>query len=264
MLGQRFVRNLVLMNACLFQVSLTASASQIALEGEKKEIVESVEAHRQELIRISDQVWAHAEIALREEASAEVLAAYLESQGFTLRRGVAGMPTAFVAEYGAGAPVIGIMGEYDALPGLSQKVSSVKEPLEEGAAGHGCGHNLFGAASAGAAVAVKEAIAAHRFAGTIRFYGTPAEEDIGGKVYMVKAGLFDDVDVALAWHPLTKNEADIQSSQAIVDFKVNFFGKTAHAAFDPWNGRSALDGLDLLIHALNLMREHVRPSVRIH
>jgi aminobenzoyl-glutamate utilization protein B len=203
-------------------------------------------------------------VALREEKSAEILASYLEMQGFAVERGVADMPTAFVAEYGSGKPVIGIMGEYDALPGLSQKVSASKEPLEEGAPGHGCGHNLFGAASAGAAVAVKEAIEANDFEGTIRFYGTPAEEDIGGKIFMVRAGLFDDVDVALAWHPYYESEADVQSSQAIVDFKVEFTGKTAHAAADPWNGRSALDGLDVLMHALNLMREHVRPTVRIH
>ncbi len=245
-------------------VTSAGDASQVAYQETKQQVVESVEAHRQELTDLSDQVWSHAEIALREAKSAEVLAAYLEKQGFTVERGVADMPTAFIAEYGSGKPVIGIMGEYDALPGLSQKVSPTKEPLEEGAGGHGCGHNLFGAAAAGAAVAVKEAIEANSMAGTIRFYGTPAEEDIGGKIYMVKAGLFDDVDVALAWHPSSKNEADIQSSQAIVDFKVEFFGKTAHAAFDPWNGRSALDGLDILMHALNLMREHVRPTVRIH
>jgi aminobenzoyl-glutamate utilization protein B len=156
------------------------------------------------------------------------------------------------------------MGEYDALPGLSQKVSPAKEALEEDAPGHGCGHNLFGAASAGAAVAVKEAMDADGFEGTIRFYGTPAEEDIAGKVFMVKAGLFEDVDVALAWHPAPVNMVSTQSSLATVDFKVVFTGRTAHAAADPWNGRSALDGLDVLIHSLNLMREHVRPTVRIH
>jgi aminobenzoyl-glutamate utilization protein B len=250
--------------AAVFLVLTVTGTAQVAHKETKERIVNSVETHRDELISLSDQVWEYAEIALREEKSAELLASYLEKQGFTVERGVAGMPTAFIAEYGSGAPVIGIMGEYDALPGLSQKVSPTKEPLEEGAAGHGCGHNLFGAASVGAAVAVKEAMESNRFAGTIRFYGTPAEEDIGGKIFMVKAGLFDDVDVALAWHPASRNEADIQSSQAIVDFKVEFFGKAAHAAFDPWNGRSALDGLDLLIHALNLMREHVRPTVRIH
>jgi aminobenzoyl-glutamate utilization protein B len=180
------------------------------------------------------------------------LADYAEQQGFKVGRGVAGMPTAFVASYGEGRPIIGIMGEYDALPGLSQKAVPSREILTEGAPGHGCGHNLFGAASLGAAVAIKEAIAAGQLAGTIRFYGTPAEESVGGKVYMVRAGLFKDVDVALAWHPDTENRPDTQGGQAIVDMVVEFKGKTSHAAFDPWNGRSALDGLELFTHARSL------------
>ncbi len=230
----------------------------------KQAAVESIEAESDALAELADRIWEYAETALRERRSAAVLSDYLEGKGFRVQRGVAGMPTAFVAEYGSGRPVIGILGEYDALPGLSQKAQPEKEPLEAGAGGHGCGHNLFGPASAGAAVALRELIEAGRLTGTVRFYGTPAEEAVGGKVYMVKAGLFDDVDAALAWHPNTENEADVQSSQAIADFKVDFFGRAAHAAFDPWNGRSALDGADLFIHALNLMREHVKPTVRIH
>jgi len=181
-----------------------------------------------------------------------------------VERGVAGMPTAFVATYGEGTPIIAILGEYDALPGISQKAQPTKEPLQAGAPGHGCGHNLFGAASLGAAVAVKELIAAGKLHGTVRFYGTPAEESVGGKLYMIREGLFKDVDVVLAWHPSDETKADTQSSQAMVDFMVEFRGRTAHAAFDPWNGRSALDGLEIFTHALNMMREHVRPSVRIH
>jgi aminobenzoyl-glutamate utilization protein B len=253
-----------LFSLLVFLIIGNVTDAQIAHENTKKQVVESVESHRAELIDVSDTLWKCAEIALREEKSAEALASYLEKEGFAVRRGVAEMPTAFVAEYGSGKPVIGIMGEYDALPGLSQKVSATKEPLEEGAPGHGCGHNLFGAASAGAAVAVKEAMLANGFEGTVRFYGTPAEEDIAGKVFMVKAGLFNDVDVALAWHPAPVNIVNTQSSLATVDFKVDFTGRTAHAAADPWNGRSALDGLDVLMHALNLMREHVKPTVRIH
>jgi aminobenzoyl-glutamate utilization protein B len=202
--------------------------------------------------------------ALRETRSSKLLADYAEKQGFQVERGVAGMPTAFLATYGEGRPVIGIMGEYDALPGLSQKAQTVKEPLEEGAGGHGCGHNLFGAASLGAAVAIKELIDAEKLQGTIRFYGTPAEESVGGKLYMVREGLFDDVDVALAWHPSNEIRADTKSSQALVDFVVEFRGQAAHAAYDPWNGRSALDALELFTHALNQMREHVRPTVRMH
>jgi aminobenzoyl-glutamate utilization protein B len=201
---------------------------------------------------------------LRETRSAELLADYAEQQGFRVQRGVAGMPTAFVATYGEGRPVIGILGEYDALPGISQKAQPTKEAYEAGAAGHGCGHNLFGAGSMGAAVAIKELIQAGELSGTIRFYGTPAEEAVGGKVYMAREGLFDDLDVALAWHPSDETQADTESTQALIDFVVEFEGKAAHAAFDPWNGRSAVDAMELFTDGINMMREHVRPTVRIH
>lgn len=230
----------------------------------KQEAVASIEKHRAELIALSDQIWGYAETALRETRSSKVLADYAEQQGFEVKRGVAGLPTAFVASYGQGRPIIGILGEFDALPGISQKAQSVKEPLETGAAGHGCGHNLFGAASLGAATAIKELIAAGKLKGTIRFYGTPAEEAVGGKVYMARDGLFNDLDVCLAWHPDDHTHADTQSSQAIVTFVVEFKGKAAHAAADPWNGRSALAGLEFFTTGLNRMREFVRPSVRMH
>ena len=233
-------------------------------DAKKKEAAASVDRHRAELVGLSDQIWRFAETALREKRSAALLADYAERQGFRVQRGVAGMPTAFVASYGEGSPVIGILGEYDALPGISQKAASTKEALEAGAAGHGCGHNLFGAASLGAAVAVKELIAAGKLKGTVRFYGTPAEESVGGKLYMAREGLFDDLDVCLAWHPGDKVQADTEGTQAIVDVLVEFKGKAAHAAFDPWNGRSAVDALELFTHALNMAREHVRPTVRIH
>src|SRR6185503_15827830 len=163
--------------------------------------VASIEKHKDELTNLSDQIWAFAETALRETRSSKALADYAEKQGFEVKRGVAGMPTAFIATYGQGRPLIGVLGEFDALPGISQKASPVKEALEAGAPGHGCGHNLFGAASLGAALAIKELIQAGRLKGTIRFYGTPAEEDVGGKVYMAREGLFSDLDVCLAWHP---------------------------------------------------------------
>ena len=230
----------------------------------KQAAVASIDRQASEMIQLSDQIWAFAEIALRETRSAAVLADYAEAQGFEVERGVAEMPTAFVASYGKGRPIIGIMGEYDALPGISQKAQTAKEALEEGAAGHGCGHNLFGPASLTAAVAIKELIAAGDLEGTIRFYATPAEENIGGKVYMLRAGLFDDVDVALAWHPDFTNTAETAGSQAMASLAVEFRGRTAHAAFDPWNAHSALDGVELFTHGINLMREHVRPSVRMH
>ncbi len=226
--------------------------------------LQSIDRHTAELIKLSDQVWAFAETALRETRSAKVLADYAQKQGFKVERGVSQMPTAFVATYGSGKPVIGIMGEYDALPGISQKASPVKEALAEGAAGHGCGHNLFGAASLGAALAIKEQIQAGKLKGTIKFFGTPAEEDIGGKVYMARDGLFDDVDVMLAWHPGEESQADTTSSQAMVSLSVEFFGKAAHAAGDPWNGRSAVDALELFTHGVNMMREHIKPTSRMH
>jgi len=156
------------------------------------------------------------------------------------------------------------MGEYDALPGLSQKAVAERTPLVEGAAGHGCGHNLFGAASLGAAVAIKEQIAAGQLRGTVIFFGTPAEEDYSGKVYMARDGLFKGVDALLAWHPSDETQADMVSSQAMVDLAVEFRGRSAHAASDPWNGRSAVDALELFTHGVNLMREHVRPTSRMH
>jgi aminobenzoyl-glutamate utilization protein B len=224
----------------------------------------SIDAHRREVVDLSLQVWRFAETALQETRSAKVLADYAEKQGFRVTRGVAGMPTAFMAEFGTGKPIIGILGEYDALPGISQKAETAPAPLEAGAAGHGCGHNLFGAGSLAAAMAVKELIAAGRLSGTVRFYGTPAEESVGGKIYMIRAGLFKDLDICLAWHPAQKVEADAKSSQALVDMRVEFHGRAAHAAFDPWNGRSAVDALELFTHGVNMLREHVRPSVRMH
>ncbi|NWG12426.1 MAG: amidohydrolase [Acidobacteria bacterium] len=251
---------IVLMVAVLLPATSTAQAPSPA----KRRAVDLVDRLAPDLIALSDRVWALAETALKETQSAGLLSDYLERQGFRVERGVAGMPTAFVATYGSGAPVIGVLGEYDALPGLSQKASPQKGPLAPGAPGHGCGHNLLGAASLGAATAVKRLIEAGELQGTVRFYGTPAEEAVGGKVYMVRDGLFRDLDVCLAWHPADRTEADMFGGQALVDLAVEFRGKTAHAAFDPWNGRSAGDAAEAFTHGVNLLREHVRPSVRMH
>src|SRR5210317_802969 len=231
---------------------------------QKKEIVASIERHQDKLIEISDEIWAHAETAFQEDESAKLLADYAEAQGFKVERGVAGMPTAFVATYGSGKPIISVLGEFDALPGLSQKAEQNKNPLNEGAAGHGCGHNMFGAGSLGAAVAIKELIESGKIKGTIKFFGTPSEEKFFGKIWMVREGLWDDVDVNLSWHPAAQTEADVQSSLALVDFKVEFFGQTAHASADPWNGRSASDALEIYTTGINYYREHVKPTVRIH
>jgi len=160
--------------------------------------------------------------------------------------------------------VIGILGEFDALPGISQKASPKKEPLVPGGAGHGCGHNMFGTASLGAAVAIKKLIEQGKIKGTVKFFGTPAEEKFFGKLWMARGGLFDDLDVCLDWHPADNTEADVQTTLALVDFKVEFFGQAAHASGDPWNGRSASDALELYTHGINAYREHIKPTVRIH
>jgi len=238
--------------------------SQKSTLQKKQDVLKSVENHQQELIALSDDIWAYAETALMEHKSSKDLADYAEAQGFTVERNVADLPTAFIASYGSGKPIIGIMGEYDALPGLSQKAQTTKEALEHDAPGHGCGHNMFGPGSLGAAIAIKELIEAGELKGTIRFYGTPAEEDLAGKVYMARAGVFNDLDVCLDWHPSYLNEASVQSSQAVTDFSINFKGKSAHAAADPWNGRSALDAAEFFTTGINSLREHVKPSVRMH
>jgi aminobenzoyl-glutamate utilization protein B len=230
----------------------------------KKAVIQSVEQHKESLIKLSDSVWALAETAFEEQGSAKILADYAEAQGMNVTRGVAGIPTAFTATYGSGQPVISILGEYDALPGISQKASPEKEALNPGAAGHGCGHNLFGAASLGAAIAIKEQIESGKLKGTVKFLGTPSEEKYFAKIWMVQAGLWDDVDVNVSWHPGAQTEADVQSSLALVDFKVEFYGQAAHASGDPWNGRSASDALELYTTGINYYREHIKPTLRIH
>ncbi len=230
----------------------------------KKAVIAAIDAHKENLIKLSDSIWEFAETAFNESKSAEVLAAYAEKNGLMVTRGVADIPTAFTATYGSGKPVISILGEFDALPGLSQKTVPVKDPIATGAPGHGCGHNLFGAASLGAAIAIKERIEAGKIQGTVKFLGTPAEEKFFAKVWMVKAGLWDDVDVNISWHPGASIEADVQSSLSLIDFIVEFYGQAAHASGDPWNGRSASDALELYTTGINYYREHIRPTSRIH
>ena len=244
-------------------LSLTAASAQ-KMNSNKKAIIASVEAHKEQLIKISDSIWALAETAFNESGSSKILADYAEKNGLKVTRGVADIPTAFTATYGSGKPVISILGEFDALPGISQKASPVKEPYEVGAAGHGCGHNMFGTSSLGAAIAIKELMEAGEIKGTVKFLGTPAEEKYFAKVWMVKAGLWDDVDVNVSWHPSAGIEADVQSGLSLIDFIVEFYGQTAHASADPWNGRSASDALELYTTGINYYREHILPTSRIH
>lgn len=248
----------------LLLLFLTVSISAQKMTNSKKAVIASVEKHKAELIKISDAIWAAAETAFQETESSKILADYAEKNGMTVTRGVADIPTAFKATYGSGKPVISILGEFDALPGISQKAQPEKEPYEEGAAGHGCGHNMFGTSSLGAAIAIKEQMEAGKLKGTIKFLGTPAEEKFFAKVWMVKAGLWDDVDVNLSWHPSADIEADVQSGLSLIDFIVEFEGQAAHASMDPWNGRSASDALELYTTGINYYREHILPSSRIH
>lgn len=214
--------------------------------------------------RLSDQIWSFAELGYREVKSARLLADTLQQAGFRVERGVAGIPTAFVGNYGAGAPVIAILGEYDALPGLSQQVEPQKQPVIEGGNGHGCGHNLLGVGALAAAMALKEAIEAGDAIGTVRYYGCPAEENGTGKAFMARAGLFDDVDVALTWHPSMLNGSFTLNLLANLSVKFKFYGQAAHAAADPHNGRSALDAVELMNVGVNYLREHIITDARVH
>ncbi len=230
----------------------------------KEEVISWVDGEKNNLISMSDEIWAHAELAFEEVESVKVLADYASANGMKVDMGVANIPTAFVASYGQGSPVIGILGEYDALPGISQKAVPNKDPLEEGGGGHGCGHNLFGVGSLAAAVSIKNLIAEGKLKGTVKFYATPAEEKYFGKLFMAREGLFDDLDVCLDWHPSAETSSNVQSSLALVDFIVEFYGQAAHASADPWNGRSASDGLEIYTTGINFLREHIKPTVRIH
>ncbi len=230
----------------------------------KQAAIQSVQKQFNDLRTLSDKIWSYEETAFNEVKSSKDLAAYATSKGFRVVEGIGGIPTAFTAEYGSGSPVIGILGEFDALPGLSQKTVPHKAPLNEGGAGHGCGHNLFGVASMGAATAIKELIEAGKLKGTIRFYGTPAEEKFFGKLWMIRSGAFADVDMVMDWHPSGETKAEVQKGLALVDFMVEYYGQAAHASGDPWNGRDASDGLELFTTGINYYREHVKPTVRIH
>ena len=214
---------------------------------------------------VSGKIWSFSETALQETKSSALLAGVLEKEGFRVTRGVAGMPTAFVASAGSGEPVVGILAEYDALPGLSQEAGVPrKTPLSAGAPGHGCGHNLLGTAAVAAAVAANRERVARKLPGTIRVFGTPAEEQLLGKPFMLRDGAFAGTDAVLAWHPADANYVATKPYLAISAVDVEFFGKTAHAAMNPWLGRSALDAVEIFDHALALMREHVLPTARLH
>ncbi len=230
-----------------------------------EDIIHSINDHKDNFEDVALKIWEFAELGYQEIKSSNKLAKSLENEGFKIEKGVAGIPTAFIAEFNNGGPVIGILGEFDALPGLAQTNSPFKEVIDNSTgAGHACGHHLFGAASAWAAVAVKEWLVKNNIKGTIRFYGTPAEEGGSGKVYMVREGLFNDVDVVLHWHPDDNNSANSRTSNANKSARFTFNGISAHAAGSPEQGRSALDGVEAMNHMVNMMREHIPQESRIH
>ncbi|MEO1998147.1 MAG: amidohydrolase, partial [Planctomycetaceae bacterium] len=234
------------------------------LRDTQKTALAKVDGLTETIKSVNQQIWRLAEVGLQETRSAALLSDELESAGFKLQRGIAGMPTAFMASYGSGRPIIGLLAEYDALPGMSQAVAPFRKSIEPQAAGHACGHSGLGAGSLGAILAVKSAMEQHKIPGTIRLYGTPAEETVIGKVYMLLAGEFRDLDVCLHWHPASRNEAWSGSSKALVSAKFHFAGTAAHAAGSPESGRSALDAVELMNVGVNYMREHVKEDARFH
>jgi aminobenzoyl-glutamate utilization protein B len=228
-----------------------------------KSILKDIDNDGEAYSKIAQQIWSYAEMGYQEEQSSALLQKTLADQGFEIETGVAEIPTAFVARYGSGQPVIAILGEYDALPGLSQQAVPYKSS-NNGKAGHACGHHLFGTASAAAAISIKNYLEKEGKSGTVKFYGCPAEEGGSGKVYMTRAGLFDDVDVALHWHADNKNAASVRPALANKSAKFRFYGISAHAAGAPEKGRSALDAVEAMNAMVNMMREHVSESTRIH
>lgn len=229
-----------------------------------KTAVAYIEQKKNLITSISDKIWEYAEVGLHEDKSAELLAQSLEAEGFTVQRGVAGMPSALVASWGSGHPVIGFLGEYDALPGLSQKAVPFKEEAVPGAAGHGCGHNLLGAGAFGAVIGLKQEVQARGIQCTIKYFGCPAEENFSGKAFMARDGLFNDCDACLTWHPGHLNQVSTGSSLAVSSMNIIFHGIASHASGDPYNGRSALDALMLMSMGVEFLREHMSPKARIH
>ena len=231
---------------------------------EKDGIISYLNQETAELTNLAKDIWDHPQIGLQETYASKKIADELERAGFSVKRDIGTVHTAFVASWGTGEPIIGILGEFDALPGLSQKVSAKKEAIEQGGPGHGCGHNLLGVGSLGAALALKQTMEKNGVKGTIRYYGCPAEETLVGKVFMARAGVFDDLDAAVSWHPMNANTLWAGSSLAMNSFKLNFHGVSAHAAASPEQARSALDGVILTDVGVNYLREHIVQEARIH
>jgi aminobenzoyl-glutamate utilization protein B len=251
--------------AGLAAILLPSAVSAQITETERTAIGSNVDRRAPVLAETAKAIWDLAEVGYQETRSSALLQAQLKAAGFTVTPGIAGMPTAFVASFKAGAgPVIAILAEFDALPGLAQTATPARAAIAGQGAGHACGHNIFGAASVTAAIAVKEWMQANRIAGELRVFGSPAEEGGSGKVYLVRAGLFDDVAATLHWHPGDTNRVSVGKSQANISGKFRFHGLSSHASAAPDKGRSALDGVEIMNVATNYLREHIPASTRIH
>lgn len=249
-----------LLACCLALAPLASLPAQTT----KQDVVQKIDASKSTYADIAMKIWGYAEVGYQETKSSALLQEQLKKEGFEVKNGVAGIPTAFVASYGSGHPILAVLGEFDALPGVAQAAVPERSPIAGQIAGHACGHHLFGAASAQAAAAIKDWMKATGQKGTLRFYGCPAEEGGSGKIYMVRAGLFDDVDAVLHWHAADRNEITMASSLANKSAKFRFHGIAAHAAQSPERGRSALDAVEAMDNMVNMMREHVPDTTRIH
>ena len=261
------MRKLIIL-ACLLQVSVGFAQKKklVAPSNEplKTESMKMLDGGYEQYKQVAMQIWNHAELGYKEVKSTALLQETLKKEGFSVEAGVADIPTSFVATYGSGQPVIGILAEFDALPGLAQEAVPEKKSIEGKAGGHACGHHLFGAASVAAGISIKKLIEEKKLKGTIKVFGCPAEEGGSGKVYMVRAGLFNDVDVAIHWHPGAENGVTMTSALANSSAKFRFYGLSAHAAGAPDRGRSSLDAVESMNYMVNLMREHIPQETRIH
>lgn len=257
------MQKIILFFAALLVVGVT-NAQTKNTEVLKDQAIKDLQGKYDDYKKIALQIWNYAEVGYKEVKSSALHQKTLSDNGFIVEAGVADIPTSFVATYGSGKPVIGILAEFDALPGLAQNATSEKSTIEGQNAGHGCGHHLFGTASVAAAIELKKLMAEGKLKGTIKLYGCPAEEGGSGKVYMVRAGLFNNVDVVIHWHPGNDNEVTMTSALANSSAKFRFHGLSAHAAAAPERGRSALDGVESMNYMVNMMREHIPQETRIH
>ena len=257
----------LIISCCVLSFSSMAQKKKTAtspLDNAKKSSAASIDSRYSTYKDVALQIWNFSELGYKEVKSSALLKGLLEKEGFQVESGVAGIPTAFVATYGSGSPVIGILAEYDALPGLSQQAVPEKKPAEGRQSGHGCGHHLFGTASVAAGIELKNQLQRNGWKGTIKVFGCPAEEGGSGKVYMVREGLFNNVDIALHWHPGNENNVDLDGALANKSAKFRFYGTSAHASASPEMGRSSLDAVEAMDAMVNMMREHIPSSTRIH